>query len=61
MFAKYVNKVLFDVVVAGWQETFRSTASLLTGDFLSLCQPAGSRPKNLLQPAGRRHFQNYSV
>ena len=35
-----------DVILAGWQETFRSTASRLAADLKVSCQPAG-----------RRHFQ----
>ena len=34
--------MLFDVIVAGWQETFRSTASRLA-DLTVSCQPAGRR------------------
>ena len=36
-----------DVILAGWQETFRSTARRLAADLKVSCQPAG-----------RRHFQN---
>ena len=32
-----------DVIVAGWQETFRSTASRLAADLKVSCQPAGRR------------------
>ena len=35
-----------DVILAGWEETFRSTASRLAADLKVSCQPAG-----------RRHFQ----
>ena len=35
-----------DVILAGWQETFRFTASRLAADLKVSCQPAG-----------RRHFQ----
>ena len=32
-----------DVIPAGWQETFRSTASRLAADLKVSCQPAGRR------------------
>ena len=32
-----------DVILAGWQETFRSTASRLAADLKVSCQPAGRR------------------
>ena len=32
-----------DVILAGWQETFRSTASRLAADLKVSCQPAGKR------------------
>ena len=38
-----------DVILAGWQETFRSTASRLAADLKVSCQPAG-----------RRHFLFFS-
>ena len=32
-----------DVILAGWQETFRSTTSRLAADLKVSCQPAGRR------------------
>ena len=48
--------MLFDVIVAGWQETFRSTASRLAGDFCISASRLAAGLKVSCQPAGRRHF-----
>ena len=44
---RYLLCMSTDVILAGWQETFRSTASRLAADLKVSCQPAG-----------RRHFLN---
>ena len=49
-----------DVIVAGWQETFRSTASRLAGDFRVSASRLAADLKVSCQPAGRRHFLKVS-
>ena len=41
---------------AGWQESFRSTASQLAGDFWVSASRLAADLKVSCQPAGRRHF-----
>ena len=49
--------MLFDVIVASWQETFRSTARRLAGDFWVSASRLAADLKVSCQPAGRRHFK----
>ena len=45
-----------DVIIAGWQETFKSAASRLAGDFRVSARQLAADLNVSCQPAGRRHF-----
>ena len=52
----FKKQIFISIPIAGWQETLRSPASRLAGDFsASDCRLAGDQ-KVSCQPAGRRIF-----
>ena len=55
-----IKYVIWYVIVAGWQETFRSAASWLAGDFWVSANRLAADLKVSCQPAGRRHFPYFN-
>ena len=56
------NLYLFiGILIAGWQETFRSPTSRLAGDFSASDSRLAGDQKVSYQPAGRRPRQTFTI
>ena len=55
------SNLFISIPIAGWQETFRSPASRLAGDFSASDSRLAGDQKVSCQPAGRRPRQSFTV